>query len=1537
MALPLEKFVKQLEDSGILAGDTIKEFIPPKASPKDAVELARELVRQKKLTRFQVEEVSKGKGKSLVLGNYVLMEQIGAGGMGQVFKAEHRRMKRLVAIKLLPVAMTKDKASIARFEREVEAAAKISHPNIVAAHDADCANGVHFLVMELVEGSDLSALVRKNGAFPVEKAINCILQAARGLEAAHSEGVIHRDIKPANLLLDKRGTVKILDMGLARLNGNEDSATQAELTGTGTVMGTVDYMAPEQALSTKSADARADIYALGCSLYYLLTARATYDGETLMAKLLAHREQPIPSLRATCPNVPEPVEAVFQKMVAKRVADRFQSMTEVIVELEQCLAGPLTSLIIHPASSTTVEDTLFDFLKQPLEGPTRRMKTATHADAGKTGNGKRKLALVGGAFAGLAILASVIVLVTTRDGTLIVEVDQSDAVVQVLDAEGKVEISQKGGKEPISISVDPGKHRLKVEKDGFAVFGRDFEIQSGGRLPIRAKLAPLAEKPALAGTKAAPIAVPIVGTDKPMGPGKPVGPGKPLVEPEKRLFFLTPGFDPWVKDVVALPAEMQVAAVSKKLTELNPGFDGKVTGWRLRGDPRIENGAVVGFGFSTEKVADISPVRAFEKLTHLTMDGSDLEKGILVDLSPLAGTPVVELTINKTQVTDLSPLRGMQLTNFNCQSTDVSDLTPLAGMPLWALRCSGTKVADLSPLKGMPLREVQLELTPVSDLTPLTGMQITALSLDGTPVSNLSPLKNMPLTYLGIMGTQVADVSPIKDMPLKQVACDFKPFRDTERLRSIKSLELINSKPAADFWKEVEAQQGVFDQWTKNVAGMPAEEQVEAVTKKLVELNPGFDGKVTDGSGKAMPRIENGVVSELGFVTDAVTDISPVRALVGLKVLMCNGSQNHSGRLSDLSPLEGMKLENLGCFFTQVSDLSPLRRMPLKGLVIYYTNVSDVTPLEGLPLEHLDCSGLPLTSLMPLARCQQLRNLVVKQSKATFAEVAALQSAIPDCRIESDHPTKAMRSAKAVTNINDPAFQQWMKDVQSLPAEAQVEAVTRKLVELNPGFDGKITSEIYEGVVWNINLLTDNVTDISPVRALVGLNRLGCRGSSDRVPGKLADLAPLQGLPLVSLNIHFTRVADLAPLRGMKLTALFCADAKITDLSPLKGMPLAHLQIEGTPVSDLSPLTGLPLTSLQIDGTPVTDLSPLKGLPLTRFSFHRTLVSDLSPLQGTKLVSLGCYDNLVADLSPLKDMPLQELDLHFTPDRDTALLRSIKSLETINGKPAAEFYEAVEAYQAAAKRTLAFEAADFEQWVKETSALPAEEQVTTVARKLQELNPGFDGKLAGDWGADKPQIENGLVTGLGFLTDNVTDISPVRALVGLSALDLHGSAAGKGMLLNLSPLKGLPLVQLSVYGTRVFDLSPLQGMQLRYLHCNGTLVSDLSPLKEMKLEALDIGGTRVHDISALRGMPLTELRMNGTLVSDLAPLQGTKLTLLWLGLNNIELSPLKGMPLKDLNVFFKYERHSELLRSIKTLETINGKPVAEFWKDVEQE
>ncbi len=292
----ISQFSQRLTSSGVMSADDLRDWLsvlPSEKRPSDGEQLARELVRQKRLTAHQASTIYSGKGSSLVLGNYVVLDKLGEGGMGVVLKAEHRRMARVVAIKVMSSAALKSAEMVKRFQREVQAAAKLEHPNIVTAHDADEVNGTHFLVMQFVDGDDLSAVVKKHGAQPLDRAVDFILQAARGLEFAHRHGVIHRDIKPHNLLLSKEGVVKVLDMRLARIEEPMGSTREATLTSTGAVMGTIDYMSPEQTLDTKTADARSDIYSLGCTLFYLLTGEVPFQADTMMKRLLAHREEAV--------------------------------------------------------------------------------------------------------------------------------------------------------------------------------------------------------------------------------------------------------------------------------------------------------------------------------------------------------------------------------------------------------------------------------------------------------------------------------------------------------------------------------------------------------------------------------------------------------------------------------------------------------------------------------------------------------------------------------------------------------------------------------------------------------------------------------------------------------------------------------------------------------------------------------------------------------------------------------------------------------------------------------------------------------------------------------------------------------------------------------------------------------------------------------------------------------------------------------------------------------------------------------------------
>ncbi len=301
---------------------------------------AAELIRLGKLTPYQAAAIRQGKTKGLSIGEYIVLDKIGSGGMGLVFKARHRQLARIVALKLLPPSFSRDRAAVIRFRREAAAAAKFRHRNIVAAIEAGETHGLLFLVMEFVEGRDLSRTVKEKGPLSVVQAIDCIIQAARGLQEAHDHGIVHRDIKPANLLLDPTGTVKVLDLGLARMSQQDPTAaaggSELDLTVSGSFVGTVDYVSPEQAYDPRLADNRSDIYSLGCTLHYLLTGKAPFGGQTFMERLLGHRERPIPSLFAMRHDVPEALDAAFRLLMAKSPGDRPQTMAAVQVALEEC-------------------------------------------------------------------------------------------------------------------------------------------------------------------------------------------------------------------------------------------------------------------------------------------------------------------------------------------------------------------------------------------------------------------------------------------------------------------------------------------------------------------------------------------------------------------------------------------------------------------------------------------------------------------------------------------------------------------------------------------------------------------------------------------------------------------------------------------------------------------------------------------------------------------------------------------------------------------------------------------------------------------------------------------------------------------------------------------------------------------------------------------------------------------------------------------------------------------------------------------------
>src|SRR5437588_5398077 len=327
-----DELLDLVRKSGVLDEKRLDGYLArmaaPNAIPREPGKFAGLMVNDGQLTHFQAEQIVQGKWRRFTIGKYKVLERLGAGGMGSVYLCEHKLMRRRVAVKVLPTAKADDPASLERFYREARAVAALDHPNIVRAYDIDQDDKLHFLVMEYVDGANLQEIVKRGGSMDPVRAAHYMRQAALGLQHAHeAAGLVHRDIKPGNILVDRGGLVKVLDMGLARFfHDDEDLLTKKY---DENVLGTADYLAPEQALDSHSVDIRADIYSLGGTFYFCLTGRTPFAEGSVAQKLIWHQTRqprPIRSLRA---EVPEGIVSIIDRMMAKDVNQRYQAPQDV--------------------------------------------------------------------------------------------------------------------------------------------------------------------------------------------------------------------------------------------------------------------------------------------------------------------------------------------------------------------------------------------------------------------------------------------------------------------------------------------------------------------------------------------------------------------------------------------------------------------------------------------------------------------------------------------------------------------------------------------------------------------------------------------------------------------------------------------------------------------------------------------------------------------------------------------------------------------------------------------------------------------------------------------------------------------------------------------------------------------------------------------------------------------------------------------------------------------------------------------------------
>jgi len=483
-------------------------------NPEKKAEYDRQL--QKKLTP-QPAVVEAGNAPTVTwkgpmeLGEYRLLEKLGEGGMGTVYKAVHTRLDRVVAVKLLRRDHLRDEDAVARFDREMKAAGAVDHPNVVRALDAREIDGTRLLAMEYVEGVDLSTLVARAHPISIADACELARQTAQGLDAVHQHGLVHRDVKPSNLMLNRRGQVKLLDLGLARLQRERGGV---EVTGTAEALGTVDYMAPEQVGEARSVDIRADIYSLGCTLYKLLTGHPPFGDDpqkSALERAMAHVRDPVPPIRNLRPDVPAELDRVLGRMLAKPPEKRFATPVQAARALAPLtvghdLPGLLTRAELRPeppekpdqAEVPTGKVASSSGLTRFLRGLGRR-KPRRGAAPRPAGRRKQRQNLVVGvcAAATALILAVALVVVASRDGPeesaptgLVIDLPEADRADLALMIDGEqVPVPAEG---PVRFRCKPGEVHVYARRPGFKPYDELVTVASDGMT----RIAPVLQKQA---------------------------------------------------------------------------------------------------------------------------------------------------------------------------------------------------------------------------------------------------------------------------------------------------------------------------------------------------------------------------------------------------------------------------------------------------------------------------------------------------------------------------------------------------------------------------------------------------------------------------------------------------------------------------------------------------------------------------------------------------------------------------------------------------------------------------------------------------------------------------------------------------------------------------------------------------------------------------------------------------------------------------------------------------------------------------------
>ncbi|REK31565.1 MAG: hypothetical protein DWQ42_00295 [Planctomycetota bacterium] len=1231
----VDDFSAVLNQAGLMTNEDVQTFlsrgVPEGTTINSAEDLAAALVDTQRLTKFQLQLLREGKTSTLVLGNYVVLEKLGAGGMGVVYKARQRRMKREVALKVLPETLTDSKDAVARFHREVEAAARLQHNNIAVAYDADEAGGVHFLAMEYVNGPNLSQYVKQHGPLPLPYAVALCLQAAKGLQHAHNQGIVHRDIKPGNLMVDQSGTLKILDMGLAHLGVEAtDGEDVSELTQSGRVMGTVDYMAPEQAVDAKRADNRADIYSIGCTLYYLVTGKPLSPDGSITQKLLWHQTEEIPPLSSLAEGVSETLDAVALKMLGKKPEDRQQSMDEVVAQLDAVLsempvdtselpelAGPLAEVNILPSIGSA---TAFD--------------RATLMDRTLYGEPEAKSSR------GRWIVAAAVLLLLAGGGAAMFGMlgndnheagDGDSGQVALLPDDGNGSAGGSSADDAATPADEPFRKRIEwifdqsgsvqvVVPDGAAAetIGRREDLPEGRFVVRRVKL----ERTALAENDLARLQE-IDG----------------LEELSLRETKLPDG------SLAALAELEQLWSLNLSRTDVDDAI--------------------------AESLASL------DRLRDLNLSGTKITDATLTQLAGLRNLEKVYLA--DTTVTDagiqqlygLTKLRSLSLNGTDITATGHRDLR--AALPRLEIAWDGADidmiVARKILKKGAVITVVDVETNETAEYqrdVDLPGRQfrITSIDMSGNPVINnddlalVRELRNVEILKLD--GTAVTDdalvslgsLSTLKEVDLGSMQVDDATVAAIKRaLPDCEIKQSLTDQRATANW--VIAQGGAVTVTTPDgvlLEDLRAEADLPRGPFTILGVRLIENARVDDealAQFRGLAKLERLLLSSTDVSDAGLEHLAGCTGLRELDLSDTKITDTGARRLARLRSLKQLRLAG-----TEVSSegLRSLINLPdLTHLSLARTGVADadLVHLKGMDrLTWLSLSGTPATdaALPRLASLRQLRQLFVDGTQITDAGVEELKESLSSCRVEADAPDPQRLAArwvlqqKGTVGLQDGDDVLELTRITDLPRDACV-VRSVDLSSLERLRAGELTRLSACSALTDLKLSNTPTSDreLEAIARLDGLRRLSLSGTRVTDRG-IAALAALVGLE--SLDVSRTRVTGrtLSALSGLtSLRVLGLNDCRLTDRSMRALADFTNLetlvmrnapQVSDVGFAELAPLTKL--VRLELGGSRVTDAiaeqlatyENLQRLDLSRTQVTDALVPQLAELENLQRLRL---------------------------------------------------------------------------------------------------------------------------------------------------------------------------------------------------------------------------------------------------------------------------------------------------------------------------